>query len=95
MKKILLAALAVGLMSTSAIAVDGKITQIKVQSDNTIVVYLTDTSNILSIQKLVGTPEAIKSMYAAVLTAKSTNADVGLSQGTADNGTGWANVFIK
>ncbi len=95
MKKMLLAALAVGLMSTSAMAADGKITQIKVQGDNTITIYLTDDTNTLRVQKLVGTPEGIKAMFATALTAKSTNADVGLGVGTGDNGSGWVTIFLK
>lgn len=96
MKKILIAAVAVGLITTSAMAVDGKISQVQITAANLNVVKIIDgTSSVEKSQKLVGTPDAIKAMLAVVLTAKASNADVTLTTGAGDNGTGWNNVILK
>ncbi len=96
MKKILITAIAVGLLSTSAMAVDGKISQIQITAADLKVIKIIDgATSVEKSQKLVGTPEAIKAMLAVVLTAKASNADVTLTTGTGDNGTGWNNVILK
>ena len=77
-------------------AVDGKISQVQITAANLNVVKIIDgATSVEKSQKLVGTAEAIKAMLAVILTAKASNADVTLTIGTADNGTGWNNVILK
>lgn len=97
MKKTLLAVIMTGLMATNAMAIDGKISGVWIKSVDAIFVYIKDVNDndIEKVKILVGSQETIKAMYAAVLTAKSVNADVSLIAGTGDNGAGWAQVKLN
>lgn len=97
MKKMLLIAFAIGLMSTSAMAaMNGKIGKIVFQSDGITKVELIKEDMSVVISKVVGTPEAQQTIIASVLTAKSLNANVGFEYGV-DSGSsiaGWTKVII-
>lgn len=95
MKKFLLGITMTGLMVTSAMALDGKVSRVWIKGDDTINVYIIDSSDNVIGKKLVGTADAIKAMYAAVLTGRSLNADMTLVSGTGDNGSGWAQVTLR
>ena len=87
MKKILMALVATGMMATSAMALEGLVTLVRVTSDGTIKVKVGE-----SIKPLAGTPEAIKAMYAAALTAQTSGAMVVVF---ADTDGAWKQVEIK
>ncbi len=88
MKKILLAIIAIMVMSVSAFAVPGKISQVRAASDGTVLVWILKTDGAEYVKPLVGTPEAIKTMYATVLTAKVQQSDVDLFM----NENGWYTI---
>lgn len=90
MKKILLSILTVGLISTTLMADDGKIQSIKAKSDGSVTVDLL-VGEIVKSKLLIGSPEAIKTMTAMALTAKSSNADVTMFKGEG----GWGVLIIK
>ena len=81
MKKAFIVATLVSLITTSAFAlVEGKINTVKVDSDGTIKISLLKADQTVTYeQQLDGTADAIKAMYAMALTAKSSNADVGMN----------------
>lgn len=90
MKKILASLITMIVLSVNAFALTGTVTQVEVQSNGTIKVKV-DTYN----KPLVGTPEAIKAMYAAALTAKTSGAQLTVAAGDHDGTAGWALVIIQ
>ena len=91
MKKILLAAIAVGMMSTSAMALVGTVEKIQIKSDGEVTIVLKKldgTGNARHI--LAGTADANKAMLAAALTAKSTSATVEMY----NDATSWTNITL-
>ena len=91
MKKVLIAVVTAGLMATSAMALDGSVTEVRIDADGDIYVKV-DTYN----KPLVGTPEAIKAMYAAALTALSTSRPVTVASGTyLESAIGWSLFIAK
>ena len=95
MKKMFLAALAVGLLSVSAFGIDGKIGRIKVDGPNNLIIIAILDANGMEVaaKRLVGTPDQIKAGLAIALTAKTTNADVTLVE--VANAGGWSNIIIQ
>lgn len=95
MKKILFIAAAVSLISSSLLAVDGKVNSVKMKSDGVAAmeIILADTSVIN--KPLVGTADAIKAMFAMALTAKTGGYDVTVFSGTVPEGTGWKTMILK
>lgn len=97
MKKILLSLAVMSLMSASAFAgILGKVSTVDVDNNGIIKVVIAKSSggNTYS-QPLVGTADAIKAMYAMILTAKSTSADVDVTLGTVDSITGWKKIILQ
>lgn len=96
MKKMFLATLVVGLMSTSVMALDGTIGLIKAQANGAVVVGIIKTD--LSpgpVGSLVGTDDAKKAMLAIALTAKSSTANVAMTWGNVDGVDGWKIITLK
>ncbi len=85
MKKLLFAAVAVGMMSTSAMALEGSVNKIITKSDGTIKIVIETTGRILD-----GTAEANKAMLAVALTARSATYTVE----AFSDGTKWTNISI-
>ncbi|MEA2048159.1 MAG: hypothetical protein U9O64_06880 [Campylobacterota bacterium] len=78
-------------VSAHAFAVEGAVTQVRVDASGAI--YITVGT---SFKPLVGTADAIKSMYAAALTAKSTGDTVSAAAGSYDGSAiGWTRFVIK
>lgn len=95
MKKILLSTLLVGLMSTSLMAIEGKINSIKVKNDGNIFVEILKVDTSVKENQLVGTADAVKAMLAMALTAKTSDATVQVYSGTVSEGTGWKTLILK
>ncbi len=98
MKKILLAVLAMGLVATSAMAIDGKVGKIKFDGKGdsiSFTVSKTEGGETGFNPIVATTPEMVKSLTAAVLTAKA--GDFVISAGTKniDGVTGWGFFVIK
>ena len=94
MKKMITAIAVMGLMAVSAFGLDGKIGAINFASNGKVWVTIipVDTSAAPVSKQLSATDADIKkAMTAAVLTAKSTNADVTVY---ADS-IGWKNIKLK
>lgn len=91
MKKMLKGIALVAFMVTGVMALDGQVTEVRVDADGDIYVKV-ETYN----KPLVGTPEAIKAMYAAALTAQSTSKNVTVSSGSYNGSPiGWSLFIIK
>lgn len=87
MKKLFMSIIVIGVISTNAIAIEGKVEWVLVKADGTITVKVSTFP-----KQLVGTAEAIKAMYAAALTAKNSGATVSVGAGDYDSKRGW-NLF--
>ena len=90
MNKMLLATLVAGLMSVSAMAVEGTIGKVTVKSDGTIKIVLAKTAGGNIAKVLGGTADSDKAMLAVALTAKSSGATVD----AYNDGTIWTNISI-
>ncbi len=88
MKKVMMSLAAVAIMSVSAFG--ATVGKININANGTIQVQL-DTK----MKSLVGTTEAIKAMYAAALTAKSTTTQVNSKAGTYNDDYGWIVIEIQ
>lgn len=95
MKKLLLSIVAVGLMSTSLMAIEGKVNYIKVKNDGSITVEILKADTTVKENLLVGTADAVKAMLAMALTAKTTDSTVTVYSGTVDEGTGWKTLILN
>jgi len=97
MRKVLVSLMAVGLLSSSAMAFMGKVTQIVAKSNGVILVQVTPTDSNLPVKKngLVGTADAKKAMLAIALTAKSTDSIIITDGGSYNGKSGWKTVKIK
>ena len=71
MKKVMMSFWAMIIVSASAFAVDGTVSEVNIRADGTIKVKVGALN-----QPLVGTADAIKAMYAAALTAKTSGSNV-------------------
>ncbi len=77
MKRLLLAVVVVGLMSTGAMALDGTISKVIVKSDGVVKVVLEKTSGGPFARTIAcDTMDADKAMLAVALTAQSTGATI-------------------
>ena len=93
MKKIMIAAVAVSLMSVSVFGATGTITKIRYKAGENPTITLTADDNSESIQRLVGSTDDVKAMVAIALTAKSANAaNVVLGSGTDGVSSGWVSI---
>ncbi len=92
MKKLLLATLVAGLMSTSALALDGTITKISITSSGVTKIIIT-TSTGSSTKKTIGdiSSDAGKAMLAIALTAKSAGDPVEAYH----DGTSWTALSVS
>lgn len=95
MKKLLLATLVAGLMSTSLMAVDGTVSFIKVDNVGVTTVAIEEATGTVTILPVLGGVEAIKTMVALALTAKSLNAPVTLNSGLYDGTLAWKTFKMK
>ncbi len=97
MKKLLLATLVAGLVSVSAMADTGTVNQIRIKDTGVVMVkLLLEDGTTLRPKDLVGTPEAIKMMLAAVMTAKASgDMTVTAFGGTVDGLTGWKTIILE
>ncbi len=98
MKKLLISAVAVSMLATSAMAgvFDGKITSLKSKFNGEIVISVTHSGGVKT-GLLVGlTDEAKKTLTAVALTAKSMNSDVQMTFDEIGNGEyGWKIIELK
>ncbi len=98
MKKVLMSVVAMGVMAVSAFGLEGKIGTVNFAANGKVWVTLVPAdSTITPLTKPIaaGTDDIKKAMIAAVLTAKSTNADVIVYNGTVDGVTGWKSIQLK
>ena len=99
MQKVLMVAIAMGLMATSVMALEGTISQLKFDGTNDTIKFTlkkaSDSTDTGFFQIVGLTPESIKSLTAAVLTAKSTNATVDAYIRNVDGTQGWGIVILK
>ena len=96
MKKILLSVVAMAVMSVSAFALDGKIGTVNFAANGKVWVTIVPAdASAEQTKELASSGDVKKAMTAAVLTAKSTNADVIVYQGTVDGITGWQSIQLK
>jgi len=96
MKKLLAAVVAMGVMSVSAFALDGKIGEVNFATNGKIWVQVVPTQGASVTKVLISlTADMKKAMIAAVLTAKSTDATVTVWPGTINGVTGWKNIILK
>lgn len=91
MKKMLLTLGVIAMIATSAFGVEGKVTLVNINADGIIKVTVGDAS-----RSLVGTPDAIKAMFAASLTAKTADFTVRGKTGTTSGGDyGWRVIELQ
>ena len=92
MKKILLAAVLAGLMSTSVMALEGTVSKVMMLSDGTATISILQLDGITRTKAVAGTAAANSAMIAIALTAKS----AGTSTVEAyHDGTIWTTLIIK
>ncbi len=89
MKKLTMAFITMIALSVNASALSGTIDFVKLHADGTIEVKIAGNK-----KALVGTPDAIKAMYATILTAQSKNATVDAWGGEYDSASGWATIQV-
>ena len=75
-------------VSINAYAITGTVIQVQSLSDGTLKVKVTDGTGV-QLREIVGTPDAIKAMYAAALTAKTSGHEVYAKGGTYNGADGW------
>lgn len=93
MKKIMLIAVTLMLVSVNAFALDGKIGKVNFAATGLVwVEIVTDSS--ATTKKIVGSVDVQKAMTAAILTAKAQNSDVRVFEGTVDAETGWKSIIL-
>ncbi len=97
MKKMITAIAVMGLMAVSAFGLDGKIGTVNFAANGKVWVTVipADTTVAPITKELASSGDIKKAMTAAVLTAKSTNADVIVYQGTVDGISGWKSIQLK
>ena len=97
MNKMLLVAVAAGIMSTSAMAgvAVGTVADIIAKNDGTVKVIIHKEDGSFSNAKSIGTLEIQKVMLAIVLSAKAVNATVHATSGTVDDTPSWTAITIK
>jgi len=97
MKKVLLTVLAMGLLSTGAMAVDGKVGKIKFDGKDGAMQFtiMKSDGESGSFPVVAPTPEIQKSLTAAVLTAKAGGFDVSAGRKRIDGIEGWGVFTIK
>ena len=98
MKKILLSAVAMAVMSVSAFADTGTIGKLNFAANGAVWIDLQingDANVVVSKQLAAATDDTKKALIAAILTAKSTGATVTMWAGTVHGVTGWKNVILK
>jgi hypothetical protein len=96
MNKLITALVAMGIMSVSTFALDGKIGKVNFTPTGVVWVDVVDGNNVTTTKQLIAATADIKKvLIAAVLTAKSTSAEVTVWPGTLDGVTGWKNIILK
>ena len=86
--------IAMGTLSINAYALVGNVSEVQASADGTIKVKVTDGTT-TQIKQIVGTADAIKAMYAAALTAKTSTSTVYAQPGTYDTLDGWILFSIR
>ena len=94
MKKLLMAIIATGVMATNAFSIVGTVTAVQTLSDGTMRVTV-DNGSITLRKDLLGTTEALKAMYATVLTAKTTGSPLFADEGIYETKSGWVLIEIR
>ena len=94
MKKLMMSLIVMAAISVNAYALTGTVTVVQALSDGTLKVKVTD-GTVTQLKLLVGTPDAVKAMYAAALTAKSTGSEVYAKPGTYDSVDGWVLFSVQ
>ena len=95
MRKLFLATIAVSLMSISAFAIDGKIGKLNFAATGKVWVEILVPDEDPVTKAIAAEGDVLKALTAAALTAKSTNADISVYQGTVGEITGWQSIILK
>lgn len=90
MKKFMMSFAAMSVMAVSAFSAQGTVGDIAANANGNMTVQVG-----ANVQKLVGTVDAKKAMFALALTAKTTGATVVAVPGTIDSESGWKIIKLK
>ena len=90
MKKLMMGLVIAGFISTSTFAETGSVDSITILDDGNIQVVVNQDGS-LKYGNLVGNADTVKAMYAAALTAKTTNSNITVRF----SGSGWDRLTIK
>jgi len=92
MKKILLSAVVMAVMSTNLMATVGTLTKVLADSQGNVYVTVKQADDSLRTRPFLGTADAIKAMTAVALTAKTTGVVVDLNPANEGGVAGWSNI---